>query len=160
MPSGVFSSTLGPYTLSASCLIRTEMFPGIASLLGVIVASTVLTTTVLDNFPHGAGRQRHVTDSHPWGVCGNERQLREEGLFHICSLSGLLASCGGVWWGRTAKAWAVMEPQGGRSHRVGEASGWEKPQDGRSLNDCVKQNLPPRAEVKCSVKKGLNHVRR
>lgn len=110
------------------------MFPDIASLLGVTVASTVLTTTVLDYFPHGAGGQRHVTDSHPWGVCGNERQLKGEGLFHICSLSGLLARCRGSRVGENCE---------GRG-RDG-ATGWEKPQGGRNLNDVwSRTSLPER----------------
>lgn len=76
---------------------------------------------------------------------------------HLLSFwsAGRLLGAGG--W-RTAKPWAMMEPQDGKSHGMGEATGWEKPQDGRSLNDCVEQNLPYQAELECRGKKRLNYV--
>lgn len=41
---------------------------------------------------------------------------------------------------------------------MGKATGWEKPRDRRSLNDCVEQNLPYQAELECRGKKRLNYV--
>lgn len=80
MHYGMFSSVSGLYPLDASCPVVTlkdfsshcQMSPGSQNCPQLIATRLSLESIRLLS----ASRWDHVTASHQWDVCGNERQLR------------------------------------------------------------------------------------